>query len=131
MKIEVKEFNDRTAFCKTVGYITEDLGKMLMWMTYSILHTWFRGRGIPQITKEEIAGNVLLKVTERYLDKVDDHRQPYAFAIRMIHNLIVDEVRRLNWSDHLLGRNTTWVSGEDGLELKQAVVTQLMEERND
>jgi DNA-directed RNA polymerase specialized sigma24 family protein len=131
MKISVQEFNDRTAFSKTVGYITEDLGKMLLWMVYSILNTWFRDKGIPKMTKEEIAGNVILKMTEKYLDKVDDQRQPYAFAIRMIHNLIVDEVRRLNWSDPLLGRCTTWVGGESGLELKKAVLTQLNEERDD
>jgi DNA-directed RNA polymerase specialized sigma24 family protein len=131
MRIDVKEFNDRTAFSKTVGYITEDLGKMLVWMVYSIMNTWFRDKGIPKITKEEIVGNVLLKMAERYLDKVDDQRQPYAFAIRMIHNLIVDEVRRLNWADHLLGRCTTWVSGEDGVELQKAILTQLTEDKDD
>lgn len=131
MKIKVQEFNDRTAFSKTVGYITEDLGKMLLWMVYSILNTWFRDKGISKITKEEIAGNVILKMSEKYLEKVDDQRQPYAFAIRMIHNLIVDEVRRLNWSDHLLGRCTTWVSSSEGMELQKAIVTQLNEEKDD
>lgn len=110
--VRYEEFNRQTQISIEQGRMTGSLGEMLLEMSWATTKSYCDKKGIPLITTEEIYGNVLVKVCEKFMDKVDPNQVPYAFAITMIRNFVIDQVRRLNYADQLLGVCTTYVDGE-------------------
>lgn len=110
--VKYDKFNEQVVKSVESGEMTNYLGEMLVEMAWATSKSYCDKRGIPLITAEEIYGNVLVKVCEKFLDKVDPDNAPYAFAITMIRNFVIDQVRRLNYSDQLLSLCTTYVDGE-------------------
>ena len=112
IKVDFNEFNRETEKSLKQGYMTERLGLLAMNMIKPTVKSYAKKKGVPIITSEEIIGNVLLKFCKKYLSKVTTDKAPYAFAIVMIRNLMIDEFRRLNRCDSLLGLSNTKVNGK-------------------
>jgi DNA-directed RNA polymerase specialized sigma24 family protein len=112
LKVDYREFNEETRKSLEKGQMTERLALLALNMVYPTVKTYAKKRGVPKITYDEIIGNVVLRFYEKYLDKVDGDKTPYAFAIRMIWNLTKDQFRRLSRTDSLLSLSKTRVNGK-------------------
>jgi len=102
--IHYEKWNLETHKSLAKGQITERLGVMILELANVVVYSWSKPTNVSELALEEIRSNSILKFCEKYLDKCNaDDDKFYTFGVVMMKNIVIDNIRRLGWSDELGG----------------------------
>jgi len=102
--IHYDKWNLETHKSLAKGQITEPLGAMILELANVVTYSWVKPSNVSELALEEIRSNSMLKFCEKYLDKCNaQDGKFYTFAVVMMKNIVIDNIRRLGWTDELGG----------------------------